>query len=72
MRFDQSGLSTDILLSMTHENDFRDLNFCKKIVGRIFREKNFETIQNLLSRASPAFVFSDNEFKKEIINEIYL
>jgi hypothetical protein len=71
LEFDDSGLSMDILLSMVHESDFRNLDFSKKLINRAFIENNYEVIRNLLDKISAAFVFSSREFRAEIVEHVY-
>ena len=71
LEFSDFGLSLDILLSMANENDFRDLEFCRKLISRAIREKNLEVIRSLLNRISSVFVFSTAEFRKEIVDFAY-
>jgi hypothetical protein len=56
---------------MACENDFRDLEFCKKLVSRAILERNIEAIRNLLDRISSVFIFSTDEFRKGIVDLAY-
>lgn len=56
---------------MVNESDFRDMGFCKKLIGRAILEKNFEAIRNLLDRISSVFVFSTDEFRKGMVDFAY-
>lgn len=71
MGFPNSGLSTDILLSMATDNDFKDIDFCKKLIDRAVEEKSIDVIRNLLGRISSTFVFSTEDFRKAIIDCCY-
>ena len=57
---------------MASENDFRDAEFCKKLIDRAIFERNSEAIRGLLNRISSVFVFSTDEFRKEIVDFAYL
>lgn len=56
---------------MASENDFRDMEFCKRLIGRAILEKNLEAIRNLLDKISSVFVFSTDEFRKGMVDFAY-
>jgi len=56
---------------MLSEKDFRDITFCKRLIKRAFREKNLRLLKSLLNKVSALFIFSAEEFRKEIIEFVY-
>ena len=63
--------STDVLLGIVSDNDFRDIEFCKKLINRTIREKRIDLVRELINKISPIFMFSSQDYRKEVIDTWY-
>jgi hypothetical protein len=66
-----SQLSLDILLTMLTEKDFRDIEFCKRLIKRALDERNLKALKTILDNISGVFILSTKEFRKEIVEHLY-
>lgn len=64
-------MSLDALLSIAHDEDFKNITFCKQLIQRAFQERNTVAIKSLLEKMSATFVFADKEFRRQIIEYLY-
>lgn len=56
---------------MLTEKDFRDIEFCKRLIKRALNERNLKAFETILDKISGVFVFSTREFRKEIVEYLY-
>lgn len=66
-----SDMSLDVILSMVTEENFRDVQFCKRLIKRAFQERNLMAVKFLLGKISTVFVFASEGFRKEVVEFIY-
>ena len=64
-------MSLNVILSIVSEEDLKNLGFCKQLLKRAFQERNNVVIKSLLGKISSVFVFSDEDYRKEIVEYVY-
>jgi len=64
-------MSLNVILSIISEEDLKNLEFCKQLLLRAFQERNDLVIKSLLGKISSVFVFSNEQYRKEVIEYIY-
>lgn len=64
-------MSLNVILSIISEENLKNLRFCKQLLRRAFQERNDSVIRSLLSKISTVFVFSDEEYRREIVEYTY-
>lgn len=71
MELPSSEMSLNVILSIVSEEDLKNLEFCKQLLNRAFQERNDLAIKSLLRKISSFFVFSSEEFRREIVEYTY-
>jgi len=60
-----------VLLSIIGEEDLRNPEFCRQLLKRAFQEQDDSVTRSLLEKISRVFVFSDEEYRKELVEYAY-
>ena len=60
-----------MLLSIIGEEDLRNPEFCRQLLKRAFQEQDDSVTRSLLEKISRVFVFSDEEYRKELVEYAY-
>lgn len=71
MELPSSKMSLDVILSIVSEEDLKNLEFCKQLLNRSFKEENDFALKSLFKKISSLFVFSSEEFRREIVEHSY-
>lgn len=63
--------SLDTLLTIKQENEFQDIQYCIRILERIFSENRRDLLDRFVTKITPVFYYADDEFRKQIILTLY-
>jgi len=64
-------MSLRVILSIIGEEELRNPEFCRKLLKRAFQERDNLVTKSLLQKLSRVFVFSDEDYRRELVEYTY-